>query len=242
VIAGLHPMEHVGVATALSLLERAATTTLWDRRRLIVVPMVNPDGFLDVESGLASGRRRFWRHNARGVDLNRNFTAFFGHRSGMARLAPRLFRGGAAALSEPEARAVARVADLAAPRVAVSLHAFGNFIFYPYAGTRAATPDDARLAQLARIMAAAQGNPYRVRRLGVHMPFFLAAGTEIDHFYKGGALSFLLEIGSGPRWSRPETWFTPYRWFTPPSPLIERDIERARLAVETLASVDVDSL
>lgn len=239
VLAGLHAMEHVGVAAAIALLEQAAgPRSPWRDHRLVVVPMANPDGFRAVCAAVAAGERRFLRKNARGVDLNRNFTAFWDDRHYLGRLAPGLFAAGKGPLSEPESHAIDRALTRWAPTFAVSLHAFGRWIFVPYAGSRAAPRDLGRMLELGAAMAAAQPEPYRVMQLGRRSRLFLAHGAEIDHMYeRHGALSFLFEIGRGPRLRHPETWLDPYRWFTPPAVLLEQDVEDVLAAMAVLASM-----
>lgn len=240
VVAGIHAMEHVGVATAVALLERAAALgSPWRSQRLVVVPMANPDGFRQVESDLIGGARRFRRANARGVDLNRNFAAFWDDNYYLNRLLGRIFSPGEGPLSEPETRAIDQLLASERPAYAVSLHAFGEWIFTPYAGSRRPPPDHDRLVQIASAMAAAQPHrPYRVLQLARRSRFFQARGAEIDHFYdRHGALSFLIEIGAGPRLREPPTWFLPYGWFTPPAPLLQRDIANVLPAVEHLATL-----
>jgi hypothetical protein len=232
-------MEHIGVATALALLERAvAPGSPWRSSRLVVVPMANPDGFRTVEADLARGARRFRRANQRGVDLNRNFAVGWDDRYYLNRLLGRLFAPGAGPLSEPETAAVDRLVGEVRPTYAVSLHAFGEWIFLPYAGSRRAPPDLARLEEIAAGMAAAQpARPYRVLQLSRRTRLFQARGAEIDHFYeRHGALSFLIEIGAGPRLRAPTTWLWPYGWFTPPAPLLERDVANVLPAIEHLAA------
>ena len=239
VVAGIHAMEHVGVATAVALVERAvAPASPWQRERLVVIPMANPDGFMAVEAGLAAGRRRFWRSNQRGVDLNRNFAVGWDDRYFWNRVVAPIFSPGASPLSEPESQAVDRTVQAARPRYALSLHAFGEWIFTPYAGQRRAPADHDRLIELGHQMAAAQPyRPYRVMQLAQRSRLFQARGAEIDHFYERyGALSFLIEIGAGPRLSHPRTWTVPYRWFTPPAELLERDVGNVVPAIEFLAS------
>lgn len=239
VIAGIHAMEHVGVATSVALVERAASpASRWRDQRLVVMPIVNPDGFRAVEAGLARGARRFWRANARGVDLNRNFAVGWDDRYYLARVARRIFAPGPAALSEPESRAVDALCERVRPRHAVSLHAFGEWIFLPYAGSRRAPHDLARMEEIARAMTDAQPDrPYRIMQLALRSRLFQARGAEIDHFHdRHGALSFLIEIGAGPRLLEPRTWLEPYGWFTPPAALLERDVANVLPAIERLAT------
>lgn len=240
VVAGIHAMEHVGVATAVALLERAVSAgSPWRAHRLVVVPIANPDGFRQVEIDLTGGARRFRRANARGVDLNRNFAAFWDDRYYLNRVAGRLFSPGEGPLSEPETRAIDELCARERPTYAVSLHAFGEWIFTPYAGSRRQPAEHERLIQIATAMAAAQPHrPYRVLQLARRTRLFQARGAEIDHFYeRHGALSFLVEIGAGPRLREPPTWFLPYGWFTPPAALLERDIANVLPAVEHLATL-----
>jgi hypothetical protein len=237
VVAGIHAMEHVGVATAVALLERAAAPdSPWRAHRLVVVPMVNPDGFLAVEGGLARGDRRFRRSNAAGVDLNRNFAVGWDDRYYLNRVMSRIFSPGSGPLSEPESRAVDALCAAVRPTYAVSLHAFGEWIFTPYAGSRRTPPHLQQLLAIAGGMASAQARPYRVLPLGRRFRFFQARGAEIDHFYeRHGALSFLIEIGAGPRLRAPATWLRPYGWFTPPAAFLERDVANVLPAIEHLA-------
>ncbi len=241
VLAGLHAMEHVGPAAALALIEHAANgAAAWSRRRLVVVPVGNPDGYLACERMLASGRRRFVRRNRRGVDLNRNFAVGWDDSYYLNRLLRPLFAPGDAPLSEPETRAVDRVVARERPAYAVSLHAFGEVIYTPYAGTDEEPPDAPRLRSIARAMAGRQpGRGYKSMQLGRRSRYFRACGSEIDHFYgRYGALSFLIEIGAGPRLRSPSTWLSPYRWYTPPDRLLERDIARVLPAIDYLSELE----
>ena len=89
-LAGIHGNEEAGTPLLEELAERLAADGAalpWMRgKRVVVLPALNPDG-------LAANRR----HNADGVDLNRNFPArnFSGSR-----------RRGDEPLSEPESRAL----------------------------------------------------------------------------------------------------------------------------------------
>lgn len=241
VLAGLGAMEHVGTAAALALLRRAARGAGgWSRRRLVAIPVANPDGYRACERMLANGGRRFVRSNRRGVDLDRNFAVGWDDRDRATRLLRRLFEPGTAPLSEPESRAVDLVIAAERPAFAVSLRAFGETIGYPYASTAEEPADVERLRAVAAAMAARQpGRGYRVVQLGRRSRYLKTCGSEIDHMYgRYGALAFAVEIGAGPRLTAPSTWLRPYRWYTPPRRLLERDIERVMPALDYLAELD----
>lgn len=102
-IASIHGSEPAGTP----LVERfeawlAAHPDRWRGRRVVVIPVANPDGYAQRK-----------RTNARGVDLNRNFPA--GNRVERSLHGP-------AALSEPESRALMRALRAYAPDRVLSLH------------------------------------------------------------------------------------------------------------------------
>jgi hypothetical protein len=236
-IANLHAMENLGVAAALATLEEAsAGAANWPRRRLVVVPVANPDGFIEVEESLAAGRARFLRGNARGVDLNRNFEVHWSGRCN--RLLRRFFSPGPHPLSEPECRALDELAARERPDYVVSLHAFGNRIFIPYLGNPEPPPDLEGIRSLALAMTELQPHTrYSVLRLAEKTRFIKAYGSELDHFYvRYGSWTFLVEIGSGPELGKPHLLRHPYRWYTPSPERVERDVANLIPALNHLAS------
>jgi hypothetical protein len=248
VIAGLHAMEHVGPVTAIRLAARAAAQVAsgggpWARRRLVIAPIANPDGFVEVERARAAGgiaARRFRRKNARGVDLNRNFAEAWDGRHVLARALPGVFAAGGGPLSEPETAALDALASEIRPAAVVSLHAFGEWIYVPWASRGELPPDGEAMLAVGRAMAARQREPYRVRQLGARSRFFRPRGLELDHFYaRHGAWSFLIEIGAGPRLGDPAGWADPYRWFTPRADLLERDVENVLPALDAVAEAEL---
>lgn len=103
VIASIHGSEGAGTPLAEQLIRWAEQNPGCLRdTRVVVIPVANPDG-------LAAGRR----HNARGVDLNRNFPA--ANRTGRGPFGPE-------PLSEPESRALASCIRTFDPEVIVSIH------------------------------------------------------------------------------------------------------------------------
>ena len=230
-VAGLHPMEWIGIETALTLLEAAVCDPPSDRQ-LIAFPMANPDGVLKVESLLLRGRRRFVRHNARGVDLNRNFPSFWGGSKLANRLLRKTFAPGSGPSSEPEVKAITgRVATEAVDR-ALSLHSFGGVVLFPYGAMRELAANHEDLAAWARqiAMAADPGRPYRAVQSARWVPGFTASGMELDWFYdRFSAVSLLIECSRGgvlPGLKRLAHCVDPFAWFNP------RDVE---LTAKTVA-------
>lgn len=127
ILAGVHGDEitpqYLGFKLARWLQERKAE--LGDKR-VIVAPMVNPDGFLNPKRT---------RVNANGVDVNRNFaTGDWNERALPAwkkrfRSDPRRFPGASAA-SEPETRFQVDLIERYKPQKILSIHSPLNFIDY----------------------------------------------------------------------------------------------------------------
>ncbi len=225
VVAGIHPNEWIGIETGLCLCERLLEADLGDRA-VIVFPLSNPDGLRAVEHNLRAGRWRFVRHNARGVDLNRNFDARWGHRSLVSRLLPGIFRAGRHPASEPEVAAIARALGDRRVDRALSLHSFGGVVLYPSAHSRLPIEDAVEHRRWARRIAdRAAARPYRVLPpswwgLGL----FTMGGLELDWFHeRHGALSLLVECSRGGigapslRRRSAERLCNPFAWFNPPA-------------------------
>lgn len=100
VLGSMHGNEKAGMAVVDSLRRGSPVhgIDLW------VVPTINPDGVARND-----------RHNARGVDLNRNFPHQWARLTGN-------YYSGTKPLSEPEARAFARFLDRVRPDFVVSFH------------------------------------------------------------------------------------------------------------------------
>ena len=243
VLSLLHPMEWIGLEAHLALVEaslqdqgRGAPST---RPRIVSVPIANPDGFARVEQSLREDRPRWVRGNTARIDLNRNFPV------GHARRRPPfdrwpLYRPGPFALSEPESAAIAGLARAIRPSVALSLHAFGRWVFYPPARRRTLSGTALERARTAaaehsgRARRAVRGTGYRAGPLDRWSPFFRAGGTELDFLHEEfGALSFLIEISRGgiARWKAP-WWRHPFALFNPPDP--RREIDRVLPLLQSL--------
>jgi hypothetical protein len=229
IVAGLHPIEWIGVEVCIALLERLAREDLRGRS-LVAFPIANPDGVLEVEMSLRASRRRLVRHNAHGVDLNRNFDAHWEKKGLGQLLLRRIYASGSHAASEPEVAAIAHA--LSARRVdrAVSLHSFGGAVLYPSTYSRRPVADAAEHRLWARHVArvADRARPYRAVQAAWFGYGFTASGLELDWFHdRHGALSLLVECSRGGRGLRPSRLFSPFAWFNPPDvdgctgPLVE---------------------
>jgi hypothetical protein len=188
-------------------------------RAVVAIPIVNPDGVRRVDRNLRAMRHRFVRHNARGVDLNRNFDERWGKLGLVQRLLGGLFYPGPRPASEPEVEAIAH--HLSACRVerAVSLHSFGGAVLYPLASSTRRVHDAAEHDAWATRIAHSidPRRPYAARSCASWAKGITAGGLELDWFHaRHGALSLLVECSRGGRGWRPARLFEPFAWFNPP--------------------------
>ncbi|MBL8943737.1 MAG: hypothetical protein JNK45_11335 [Myxococcales bacterium] len=162
VTSGQHSREWIAVSSGMyvvdQLITRAAEpeiAAVLDAIQIIVIPMVNPDGY--AHSWTAE---RYWRKNRRdgvGVDTNRNFGHSWGG-EGSSPIPEDENYAGAAAFSEPESAAV-RDFVLAHPELVahLDLHSYGQLVLYPWGDIYELAPDDAALANTADAMVSAMG-------------------------------------------------------------------------------------
>ncbi len=220
VIAQIHALEWVPAEIAASFLVESVRYPHPDVA-LTVVPVFNVDGRARVEADLVEGRNLYRRGNANKVDLNRDFEI---HRESDAvwrHIMPRRYTTSPSPLSQPESRALDQLAGSRPYDAAVSLHSYGGYIYYPWAGRRERAPDWRELHTLATAMAAAMGpQAYRPRQLSRWAFFFRGLGMEVDHLYgKYGIPSFLVETThSGLSPLRPADWDVYFRWYNPIEP------------------------
>jgi hypothetical protein len=156
IVCTLHAREYICSVMAMKQIEyylrnynqKIDGTTpqkIFSKIQIHYVVMANPDGV-----SISQGSKSYWKANANGVDLNRNFPASPFHVGGI--------RGaegysGAYALSEPESRAVANLTkelkknqNLAG---VISYHAMGRMIFGS-CNSRKLSKDTSTMYQIAR--------------------------------------------------------------------------------------------
>ena len=127
-----------------------STRVIFETRKLIIVPMLNPDGVDYQIHGISEnnairdrvirmngGSTDFsrWQANARGVDLNHNYSAGFEEYKiverglGIIGGCPTKYSGDYSE-SEPETKALCNFVRFEEPQIALSLHTQGEEIYY----------------------------------------------------------------------------------------------------------------
>lgn len=160
--SAMHAREWLNSQLIMKMLERCCKSyysgkyggisyrKLFNNVCFYIVPMLNPDGVNISQYGLARikspslrklvkrhGRGRYsrWKANARGVDLNNNFSA--GFRKGNARGSKRGPAGysGPYACSERESKALQNLVNKVKPKAVINYHEAGRVIYYTRASS-----------------------------------------------------------------------------------------------------------
>ncbi|KAJ8683301.1 hypothetical protein QAD02_019093 [Eretmocerus hayati] len=136
--AGIHAREWIAPTTALYAIKSfIQERTKFPNIDIIVVPLLNPDGY---EFSRSSSNNRMWRKNrsqnlnstCRGVDLNRNFDINWDAQKGNSDPCRDTY-GGRAPFSEPETRALKNffLSNMKRVKVHITLHSPISSIMYP---------------------------------------------------------------------------------------------------------------
>jgi hypothetical protein len=181
--------------------------------RTFILPVVNPDGLVASQDSLvagdpSTGSGSYKRKNCAGgvagtcgdgVDLNRNYGAFWGGPGASGSATSQTFRG-PAPFSEPESRAFRAFSSTHQVMVINSNHSYGGTVLHQPGfsrvdepGLRSAStlPYADRLAALAESMAAAAG--YRAGP--AYSLYDVTGATEDWNYFAQGAFAFTTEIG-----------------------------------------------
>jgi hypothetical protein len=209
--AGQHAREWVTPMTVMYMAERllegygvdARVTAMVDRLEILLVPSMNPDGYV-----YTFGTNALWRKNRRiiggrncdGVDLNRNWSYGFGGEGSSVDPCNEVYRG-PAAFSEPEIAGLKQLLDgLAAERrlmVHWDVHSNGASILSPWGYTRTPPRDLDPMNRLGAViqagMASVRGQSYPYGTVAVQL--YLASGVATDYVYgELGALAWGVEL------------------------------------------------
>lgn len=218
VFGNIHAMEWVPTEVALAFAQDFAISPILGVE-LVVVPSLNVDGRHRVETDLNGGENTYRRGNANSVDLNRDFSVNRESTAIWRVIIPRRYAVSPAALSQPESRAIDTLAANEQFDAAVSLHGFGGFFYYPWAGLWARTPDHNELHRLGVVMRdSMEKHRYKPMQLARWGFYFRGLGMEVDHLYgRYGAMSFLIETTRSGIESLDDLK-TYFRWYNPRDP------------------------
>jgi len=153
---GQHAREWIAPTTVMYVLEKLLTgygndaivTEIIDTIEIVIVPLVNPDGY-----EYAHTTSRLWRKNRRsntggsfGVDLNRNWDDHW-CQTGASKVPSSDTYCGTGPFSEPETKAVSNYMESLDQYgnilAAIDFHAYGQLLLRPYGWTLANSPDNA---------------------------------------------------------------------------------------------------
>lgn len=219
--AGIHAREWVAPAMALYLIDRLVMDPESKNNELngvdwYILPVVNPDGY---EYTRTSINNRLWRKtrsktkffNCYGVDGNRNYGYKWGVSGVSNNPCDRETYAGPFPFSEPETRAVKNVMLENARRIKlyVSLHAYGQYIVYPWGYTANEMPStykklDGLARKVSSAVARAGGRPFRVMSAGQWYP---AAGGSDDFAFGAAGIpySYTMELTDKYEFQFPES-------------------------------------
>lgn len=177
ITACIHGDEHIANATVMGIVGNylqgygrdEKITKLIRERDVYFVPVVSPDSFVGVS-----------RH-VDGVDPNRNFP----------------YPGNVNVRSVPPVDALRRFHLEKKFDAAMSGHAFGRVIIYPFGHTKSPSPDDAKFKEIAGKMGQLTGyRPTSISGIQTAPPYH---GFEADWFYYNGCFAMVTEFGQTKR-------------------------------------------
>lgn len=176
-------------------------TDIVDNRQLWLVPILNPDGHVQVEGGNV-----WWRKNRRinsdgkiGVDLNRNFGFMWGcDNIGSSPYTYSETYRGSSAFSEPETQALRDLVKEQHFIAAVNYHSYGRFWLYPWSHKRENTIHHRIYTELSKQLTRDNGYLAGNTNEGV---IYLVNGDADDYLYgeqteKNMIFSFTPEVGT----------------------------------------------
>lgn len=217
----MHGSEVIG-SIALAAVARELVgdggAALRESLRFVFVPVVNPDAHAYNAERVAAGRPAYRRCNARGVDLNRNFSVL-SQRTPWHPFAGSRFRAaphyaGEHAFSEPETRALRDLVVETKPSLSVAFHSFGNLLLYPWGFKRDANPRAREYGALGSEFVRAQ--PVHRYDLRQAIGLYPTAGDLDDwldaHF---GCLAFTVEVSQLDGRLLSRRALNPFWWMNP---------------------------
>ena len=183
-------------------------TNILDKARIVIVPVVNPDGFnlsrtlgyemkrknCRVTNGQlpTAGQCAQSSNQSRGVDPNRNYAGFWGGPGASSSLTSETYRG-ASAFSEPESRNIQALVSGYQATTLITNHTYSNLVLRePGYASAGKTPDEAMYKSLGDQMAAQNGYS---SQFGYQL-YDTTGTTEDWSYYATGGLGFTFEHGA----------------------------------------------
>ncbi len=225
VFGAIHPLEWIGGEIVTESIRELAINPV-EGLEVTFIPVLNVDGRRVVEADHLRGDDLYRRTNANGVDLNRDFAVNRHPTTVWRHVIPNRYTTSPAPLSQPETQAIDHLAATERFDVAISFHAFGGYIYHPWAGAWKRPPDWEEFQALGRMMESGQKpRAYRTWQLSRWAFFFRGCGMELDHLYgQYGTRAFLIEATrSGLSIFHPEEWKSDFRLYNPRDPSEHRD-------------------
>ncbi|MGV3524469.1 MAG: M14 family zinc carboxypeptidase [Candidatus Sericytochromatia bacterium] len=212
--AGVHARELAPVELVMKLANDLTSkygkdpeiTQLLDTRAVVLLPMVNVDGRIEVEKGNSWQRKNL---NGSGIDLNRNFDSCWNYKCmnapsswlrGLTSPSSETYSGPSAA-SEVETQAVQSMYTRKKIHMAMDIHAYGEMFFWPLGYSEKTIPEAPQYRNVYQNTFARHGYSG-----GTSLELlYPTSGTTDDYGYeKHGAFSMGLEVGSSFRPNYPE--------------------------------------
>merc|ERR1719384_561328 len=168
---------------------------------VVLMPMSNPDGFR-YSTTTSRMHRKNMRTNSgsrcRGVDLNRNWDAYWNQGGSSGSPCSDTYHGPRAA-SEPETNVIARVMNESQQTVYIDVHSFSQLIISSYGYTTRTNPRSPEYRAIGRLIQSAirseGGNTWREGPIA--QVLYQASGSTVDYADKLGALGICFELRPG---------------------------------------------
>lgn len=178
--------------------------TQWlDQYRIILVPQVNPDGNALVHNGKSMWRKNAYkyRNEVVGVDINRNYPAYWNYCNGSSSSPFREDYRGPSAASEPETNAMMNLVSTYKPVAEISYHSYGEMILYPFGCSNVSNPSKDLFHAIGQQMNASLLNdsnkPNEYELGSIPDLLYNADGGDVDWLWKEqGVLAFAIEVNA----------------------------------------------
>merc|ERR1719336_3870874 len=165
---------------------------------VVLMPMSNPDGFYYSTTTSRMHRKNMKVNSGTsclGVDLNRNWDAFWASGGSSGNACSDTYHGPSAA-SEPETQVIASVMNEAQNTVYIDVHAYSQLIISAYGYTRATNPRSAEYRQIGGLIQSAirseGGNTWTEGPIA--QVLYAASGSTVDYADKKGCAWNLLRV------------------------------------------------